>query len=48
MVNPSEEDFVQWLADNNTRILNVAGNRESISPGIENRVIKFLSSTIDL
>jgi hypothetical protein len=46
VVNPTHEEFVTWLEENNIKILNVAGNRESVSPGIENRVIEFLSSTI--
>jgi Circularly permutated YpsA SLOG family len=32
----------QWLAKMNVRILNVAGNRESVSPGIGDRVERFL------
>lgn len=46
VVNPSQEEFVKWLEENDIKILNVAGNRESISPGTENRVVEFLSSTI--
>jgi hypothetical protein len=33
---PIDEAF-QWLAANNVSVLNVAGNRESLSPGLEER-----------
>ena len=46
LVNPESKDFIEWLETYNIKILNVAGNRESISPGIETRVINFLRSTI--
>jgi hypothetical protein len=35
-------DVKSWLEKNNIRILNVAGNRESISPGIQQRAHRFL------
>ena len=33
---------VAWIAENNIRILNVAGNAEQTSPGIQEWVIEFL------
>jgi len=36
------DDVVAWLQENNIRTLNVAGNRESKSPGIEKFVETFL------
>lgn len=45
-VSPSPETFLKWLGDNKIKILNVAGNRESVSPGIEGRTIKFLQLTL--
>jgi len=47
IVNPTPANFIKWLNDNNIKVLNVAGNRESVSPGIESRVIRFLQLTID-
>jgi hypothetical protein len=46
LVNPEPDFFIQWLEENNIQTLNIAGNRESVSPGIEHRVIDFLISTI--
>ncbi len=48
VISPSPETFVKWLNDNKIRILNVAGNRESVSAGIEQRTIKFLQMTIGI
>ena len=36
------KDVAKWLVDNNVRVLNVAGNSEKRSPGIEETVEKFL------
>jgi hypothetical protein len=47
LVNPYPKDFIEWLETYNIKILNVAGNRESVSPGIEIRVIDFLRSAIN-
>jgi hypothetical protein len=46
IVNPGPEEFIQWLEESAIKTLNVAGNRESVSPGIEQRVIEFLSLTL--
>lgn len=35
-------DVVRWIKDNNIEVLNVAGNRESTSPGIQEFVVYFL------
>lgn len=40
--NPTQSELRDWLQLNCIRILNVAGNRESRSPGIRGRVKKFL------
>ncbi len=37
-----KQDFLNWLAKYNVRVLNVAGNRESKNPGIQGRVRNFL------
>lgn len=41
-------DFQDWVKENNIEILNVAGNRESKSPGIEQKVKIFLAVSIPL
>jgi hypothetical protein len=38
----SPPDVVGWIAANNIRVLNVAGNAEKTSPGIQEFVIGFL------
>jgi hypothetical protein len=38
---PSEA--VAWIAENGIRVLNVAGNRERVSPGIGDRVERFMA-----
>jgi Circularly permutated YpsA SLOG family len=38
--------FADWLASHKIHVLNVAGNRESQSPGIEEFVFQFLVSTL--
>lgn len=44
--NPSVQEFFRWGEDNNIHILNVAGNRESRSKGLEEKVFRFLSQAI--
>lgn len=46
LVNPDETTFKTWLVDNSIQVLNVAGNRESVNPGIQERVKAFLVLTI--
>jgi hypothetical protein len=41
ITRPSE--VVAWIAENGVRVLNVAGNRESLSPGIGDRVERFMA-----
>jgi len=38
--------FVDWLASHQVVVLNVAGNRESENPGIENFVFRFLVNAL--
>ena len=40
---PPVSEVVDWITENNVEVLNVAGNRESKSPGLGNFVIDFLS-----
>lgn len=37
------EEVVDWLIRNNVETLNVAGNRESTSPGLEEFVVNYLT-----
>ncbi|MCK9439417.1 MAG: putative molybdenum carrier protein [Candidatus Caldatribacteriota bacterium] len=46
IVNPTKEAFLTWLAWNNIQTLNVAGNRESVSPSICEKVRNFLVTAI--
>lgn len=46
LVNPDEAKFKTWLTDNNIQVLNVAGNRESVNPGISNIVKSFLLKSL--
>jgi hypothetical protein len=44
---PNVEEFRDWLVRFRIRVLNVAGNRESQSPGIEEFTRKFLVEASD-
>ena len=41
-----KKDFLNWLGKYDVKILNVAGNRESKNPGIQERVKAFLIETL--
>ncbi|HEY6976546.1 MAG TPA: putative molybdenum carrier protein [Chitinophagaceae bacterium] len=41
-----EQDLLQWIKENGIDVLNVAGNRESFSPGIRKRAYEFLVSRL--
>jgi hypothetical protein len=36
--------MVKWLVENDVKILNVAGHRESVHPGVSAYVEKYLNS----
>lgn len=40
-------DVVNWIKDNNIEVLNVAGNRESTSPGLCDFVTYYLEKVIE-
>lgn len=42
IINPTKEALIKWIDWNKITILNVAGNRESSSPGIQQKVRDFL------
>lgn len=44
--NPSYLEFAEWVIENDIKNLNVAGNRESVSPGIQEEVSDFLVEAI--
>jgi hypothetical protein len=49
LVNPSEHQHLRdFLALNDVTILNVAGNRESVSPGIGKRVENFIFKALEI
>lgn len=45
---PAPEPALQWLLDNNITTLNIAGPRESQSPGIYQKTLLFLEKIITL
>ena len=44
IINPTTEQLKAWLAERNIEVLNVAGNRESVNPGIGQLVYDTLVS----
>ncbi len=42
VVNPTGAELIKWIKSNNISVLNVAGNRESTSAGIYERVKRVL------
>lgn len=42
IVNPAKRKFLNWLKENDIKVLNVAGNRESQYPGIYKKTRTFL------
>jgi hypothetical protein len=42
LLNPTVDGVIKFLAENNPKIVNIAGNRESVAPGITTRVEKLL------
>lgn len=49
LVNPKNyREFYDWLAAHDVECLNVAGNRESVSPGIGDRVEKFIVGALEI
>ena len=43
IINPSKLQLIDWINKKFIRVLNCAGNRESVNPGIQERVKKFLT-----
>lgn len=48
LYNPDFDQFKEWVELYNIETLNVAGNRESISPGIFSRVYSYLLLNLPL
>lgn len=44
--NPDVESIAQWVRENNIKTLNIAGPRESQSPGINKLSLEFLEKAI--
>jgi hypothetical protein len=48
---PPDAELIQeikdWLEENNIEVLNVAGNRETVSPGICKLTVKLLTKVLD-
>lgn len=45
---PIPEEIVHWILINDIKTLNIAGNRESVCPGIEKNVYNFLTKVFTL
>lgn len=43
LLNPTVDEIVEFINTNNPRVINIAGNRESVNPGITARVEKMLT-----
>ena len=46
-INPNVEEIRIFISEHEIEVLNIAGNRESVSPGIEGRVENLLAKAID-
>jgi hypothetical protein len=46
IVNPSVNALRKWISVNNIKVLNVAGNRESRNPGLQAKVVSFLTHAL--
>ena len=46
IVNPSSRELAKWIADNNIKVLNVAGNRESVKPGIQKQTADLIEKAL--
>jgi len=46
IVNPTPKELREWIATNRIETLNVAGNRESKTPGIQDQTIELLCGTL--
>ena len=44
----SVKEVVNWIKENNIKVLNVAGNRESTYPGLKKIVVDYLSEVFEL
>jgi hypothetical protein len=42
LINPDKQTLINWIIDNDIKVMNVAGNRESVNPGIEQTVYNLL------
>lgn len=46
LVSPDYERIIKWLNKNKIMVLNITGNKESVSPGISEKVKKQLRKSI--
>jgi hypothetical protein len=44
---PPPEEMAMWIHEHHIKVLNVAGNRETTSPGIRDFVMRYLAEAID-
>lgn len=49
LLNPkTHQEFREWLAEHEVETLNVAGNRESVNPGIGKQVENFIFRALEI
>ena len=48
LINPAPDEFLRWIKLHPASILNVAGNRERLNPGIYERTKLFLTATLTI
>lgn len=48
LVNPAPEDLAKWIRDKDIKVLNVAGNRHSVCPEIDDIVETTLGITLEI
>ena len=48
ILNPTAKEFTEWIKENKISVLNIAGNRESVNPGIKRRVKMFLAKALKM
>lgn len=47
LINPSTHELRKWLVDHHIQVLNIAGNRESKTPGIFVKVLNHLKKALE-
>lgn len=46
LVNPDAAELAEWIVANRIEVLNVAGNRASVNPGVTEHTVRTLTDAI--